>query len=113
LDPPPQPISASGPIHALGRDKVLSNTKDRFNFPKGCIVVVHKPKHNTQSGDPGSCTFRFTETGTYIVTGGTGLYAHAKGSGTYRLNGIVIGCSQNKPPLASSVIINASGPLSY
>jgi hypothetical protein len=110
-DNAPSPVSATGPIHALGIDTELSDTKDRFAFPKGSLIIVHKAKHDTQSGDPKTCTGGFTETGTYTIASGTGAYKHAHGHGTYAIAGYFIGCDQNKPPLVSSVILKASGPL--
>lgn len=107
---PPAPISATGPIHAVGRDKSLPHNMDRFNFAKGSLLVVHKPKHDTQSNDPKNCTYRFQETGTYTVASGTGIYLHAHGYGTYTLSGIGIGC---KSALVQVVTISANGPLSY
>lgn len=105
------PISAIGPIHALGKDVQLTNDKDRFVFPKGAIVVVHKATKNAQSFDPGSCTAHFTQQGTFKVVSGTGAYAHVQGSGTFTVTGIFLGCG--KVPIAAVVIIRASGPLSF
>lgn len=105
------PISATGPIHDHGKDIPVSNGKDRFSFPKGAIVVAHKPAKTSQSFDPVSCTFRFTQQGTYMVLSGTGAYAHVHGSGTFTVTAYSIGCG--KTAAASSTIIMASGPLSF
>ncbi len=105
------PISAIGPIHAHGRDVQLTSTKDRFVFPAGAIIVVHKATKNSQSFDPGSCLARFTQQGKYQVISGTGAYAKVAGSGTFTVTGYFIGCG--KTAAASSVIIQAGGPLSY
>jgi hypothetical protein len=108
--PPPAPVAATGPIDAHGRDVVLTNNKDRFVFPKGAVIVVHKVTKMSQSQDPGSCSASFTQQGTYTVVSGTGAYAKAHGSGTFTVTGFFIGCG--KTPAAASVIIKASGPLS-
>jgi hypothetical protein len=105
------PLSATGPIHALGKDTPLNNNNDRFAFPAGSLLIHHSPTADTGHFDPKTCTQRFTEQGTYRVVSGTKAYAHATGHGTYSLSGIVIGCDQNKPPKAVSIIINAAGPL--
>ena len=74
---------------------MLTRSKDRFVFPKGAIIVVHKVTKNTQSFDPGSCPGRFNQQGTFKVISGTGAYAHAQGSGTFALTGYFLGCGKN------------------
>jgi hypothetical protein len=108
------PVSATGPIHALGKDTPIINTnKDRIAFPKGSLLIRHQRTSGTESFDPTTCTGRFTEQGTFRVLSGTGAYVHATGYGTYQLAGVGIGCDQNKPPSTFSLIINAAGPLSF
>ena len=107
------PASATGPIHALGKDVQVNNKRDRFVFPKGAFVVEHHATASRQSFDKKNCTGRFTEQGTFRIVSGTKAYSHISGHGTYQLSGILIGCSQKKPPTAASIIINAAGPLSY
>jgi hypothetical protein len=107
------PLSATGPIHASGTDHVVSDHLDRFSFSQGSLLIRHTPTSHTQRNDPKACTFRFTEQGTYRVLSGTGAYKDATGNGTYRLSGIIIGCDPKKPPRASSIIINAAGPLKF
>ena len=106
-------ISATGPIHARGTDTVLSSTRDVFTFPKGSLSVTHhmNKKSVRNSYDPVTCTFRYTERGTYRVTGGTGSYAHARGHGRYAVRLISIGCDQNKAPDYFNEEIDAAGPL--
>jgi len=109
------PIAANGPIHARGTDVVINDAKDRFKFPDGNVVIKHKPDKNgsTDSFDPVTCLFTFTEHGTWKTVSGTGAYAAVQGSGTYRVLGQGIGCDENKPPEVFSLRIVAKGPLSY
>src|SRR5438128_1824969 len=86
------PVSGTGPIHAAGKDFVLSNNRDRFAFPKGDVTITHHRTSGRQSFDPANCTGRFTEAGTYQVVSGTGAYSHAAGHGTYNVTAFIIGC---------------------
>ena len=106
------PVSATGPIHALGKDVPVDNNHDKFVFPKGTVLVAHHKTSGTQHFDKVTCTAQITEQGTFTVTGGTKAYAGAKGHGTYSLSGIFIACPK-KPPLAASFIIRGAGPLSF
>ena len=108
-------IVATGPIHAKGTDHVVSATRDIFTFPNGSLFVKHHVKKHSvrQSGDPVTCHFRYSERGTYRVTGGTGAYANAHGHGHYRARADSVGCDQNAPPEVFQFRINASGPLHF
>jgi hypothetical protein len=107
-------VIANGPIHARGRDVVVSNTKDRFVFPRGSVTVVHHatPGSSRSSFDPVTCLTRQSERGTYRVTHGTGAYDDATGSGRYRSSVFAVGCSQTRKPSVFIVKVSASGPLS-
>jgi len=109
------PMAANGPIHAHGTDVVISDSKDRFKFPDGNVVIKHKPDKNgsAESFDPVTCLFTFTEHGTWKTVSGTGAYAAVQGSGTYRVLGQGFGCDENKPPEVFSFRIAGKGPLSY
>ena len=102
---------AFGPIHARGTDDQISDTKDKFVFPKGSVTVVHHAKHASDSYDPVTCYGTQNENGTYRVFDGTGAYAHAHGYGTYTLKIFFVGCSQTQPPDVFSLRVSASGPL--
>lgn len=102
-----------GPIHAKGTDKVLSNTRDKFVFPRGSIFITHHRQGSGQSGDRATCTFRFWEHGTYRVTRGTGAYAGAHGAGKYYLRAFGVSCSHNSPPNPFVLQIHAWGPLYF
>jgi hypothetical protein len=109
------PIAANGPIHARGTDVVISDFKDRFEFPDGNVIITHKPEQgtSTESFDPVTCLFTFTERGTWKTVKGTGAYADVQGNGTYRALGQGFGCDENKPPEVFILRIVAKGPLSY
>jgi hypothetical protein len=107
----PQVIVASGPISATGTDTVLGTHRDNFVFPHGTLTIRHERLTQKQTFDSRTCVGTFVETGTYVVARGTGDYAHATGSGTYKVNGIFQGCDQNAPPTSYSVVIQAHGPL--
>jgi hypothetical protein len=109
------PIAANGPIHAHGTDVVISDVKDRFKFPAGNVIIKHKPDKgsSTESFDPVTCMFTFTEHGTWKAINGTRAYNDVHGNGTYRVLGQGFGCNQNKPPKVFILRIVAKGPLSY
>jgi len=102
-----------GPIHAKGTDKVLSDTRDKFVFPRGSIFITHHRQGGGQSQDRATCTFRFWEHGTYRVTRGTGAYAGAHGAGMYHLRALGVSCSRNNPPNPFVLEIHAWGPLYF
>jgi hypothetical protein len=108
------PIAANGAIHAKGKDVVLSDFKDRFEFPDGNVVIKHKPKEGTSVDrfDPVTCLFTFRERGSWKAVRGSGAYEGVSGSGTYRVLGQGFGCSENQPPGVFFLRIVARGALS-
>ena len=104
-------VTASGPIHAAGRDIVVSDNRDRFVFPKGTLIVDHHAVSSHDSFDPKTCLGRATETGTYRIVRGTHAYSGASGHGTYHVKVLIQGCNQNRPPKQFLLEIHASGPL--
>ena len=109
------PLAATGPIHAHGTDVVTGEFKDRFEFPDGNVFIRHKPDQDsgTESFDPVTCLFKFTERGTWKTVKGTGAYADVQGSGTYRARGAGFGCDDSQPPEVFYFRVVAKGPLSY
>ena len=107
---PNPPVLGFGPIHAKGVDKQVSGHKDIFKFPRGSLVIRHQRTSQSQSHDPATCLFRFSERGTYQVARGTGAYVGAHGHGHYVVHGKFVACSQG-PPAAFVVQIRAHGPL--
>lgn len=106
-----QVVVANGPIHARGKDVVVSAHVDRFVFPKGSVKVRHHATSNHQTHDRVTCYGTFTQTGTYRVIGGTGAYAGATGHGAYTVRARFVGCSQHRPPHPFQLVLRAEGPL--
>lgn len=106
-----QTVLGFGAIHARGTDKILSATKDKFVFPKGALLVTHKRGAHHQTTDKKTCYLNEHESGTFTITGGTGAYAGASGSGTYSASVVAVGCNQNKPPSVFMIQIHAAGSI--
>ncbi|MCW2772415.1 MAG: hypothetical protein JWN91_741, partial [Nocardioides sp.] len=90
------PIAANGVIHAKGTDVVISDHRDRFEFPDGNVVIRHHVVKGSQheSLDPTTCLFTHRERGTWKTIRGTQAYADVSGRGTYRLVVQGFGCDQ-------------------
>jgi hypothetical protein len=78
-------VVASGAINATGEDIVISDTEDQFVFPDGTLTVIHAPIRGNDHFNDKKCSGSFSETGTYVISEGTGRYEGVTGSGTYRL----------------------------
>ncbi len=107
----PITVTGTGPIHAAGRDVVLSDTRDRFVFPKGNLIVEHHAVSSHESFDPKTCLAKITESGNYHIVKGTDAYRGASGHGTYVTRVLIQGCNQNKPPKQFLLEVRATGPL--
>jgi hypothetical protein len=104
-------VVASGPISATGTDMQLGVHRDNFVFPDGTLTIRHEPLTRSQKFDSRTCTFTYTETGTYDISHGTGSYAHVTGYGKYKVFAVGTGCDPNEPPTSFSQTIQAHGPL--
>ena len=80
-------VVASGAINATGEDVVISDTEDQFVFPDGTLTVIHAPVRGKEHFNDKKCTGSFRETGTYVISEGTGQYEGVTGSGNYRAVG--------------------------
>jgi hypothetical protein len=109
----PETVVANGPIHAKGTDTTISDTQDTLTFPAGTLSLTHKAQKSRDHSDPVTCLFRFTERGTYEITGGTGDYAGATGHGTYTVKAMGVGCDENAPPEVFMIRIFAKGPIHF
>jgi hypothetical protein len=113
-------VIAYGAFTGAGVDHMGNNT-DKFVFKNGSFKVHHKNgKGGTQKFNPKTCLAQITQPGTYRLSGGTGKYAGISGHGKFRFTLLFIGarnaqgkCAQNKPPVASQLIIRASGPVRF
>jgi len=80
-------VLATGPIHGHGTDHTAGPNHDVFKFAQGNVGIDHAATAQ-HPGPQAGCTFFYSERGTYDVTGGTGAYAGASGSGTYVLQDV-------------------------
>ena len=115
-------LIAYGVLTAPGTDRQNRNGTDTFIFAGGSLGIKHTPAKggDKQSFNSKTCLMQFTEKGTFTVTGGSGKYKGATGSGTYLLSIIAIGpklksgaCnpSENAVPLVWHQQINAVGKI--
>lgn len=81
------PIAANGVIHAKGKDVTLKGSRDRFEFPRGNVLIRHRVTKGSQhqSFDKATCLFTYTERGTWKAVRGTRAYADVSGGGHYRV----------------------------
>lgn len=103
-------VIGNGPIHAHGKDVVVSGHVDRFVFPRGSITIRHRNTAQHQHFDKVTCYGVFTERGVYRVTRGSGAYAGAHGHGKFSVKGTSFGCG--KQPRIFQLVLHAAGPLS-
>lgn len=82
-------VEATGPVALhLGTDTTVSNTRDTFARLGNSVNVRHTgipvPVVNRSL-----CTVSLSQTGLWRFQGGTGLYAHARGFGSFQLSGLL------------------------
>ncbi len=106
-----QSVQAIGPIVAKGRDRILDDNHDRFEFPNGTITVRHHISSSHESIDDKNCVFDGTETGTFTIVKATGAYAKVRGYGSYQAHFIAAACHEDRPPTALMGHVDASGPI--
>jgi hypothetical protein len=114
-------VIATGGFNAVGTatEQQVSTTTGQgtFTFPDGSIVLTHTNKPGGKSHfDPATCVGRFSGTGTYVISNGTGAYSGVTGSGTFHVRGMTVsahtpdGCGD--APIAVVTITRAHGRLS-
>jgi hypothetical protein len=91
INTPGGTVVATGAINASGEDVVISDTEDQFVFPDGTLTVIHAPVRTHDHFNVKKCSGSFRETGTYVISEGTGQYEGVTGSGDYRAVGSVEG----------------------
>ncbi len=115
-------VIATGAFTAVGTDvEQPSNgpsATSTFVFPDGTITVTRTDNPGgTGDFNPVACVGHFTNTGTYVLTGGTGAYSGISGGGTYSSRGTMIaartpsGCGDT--PIAVFGVGRAHGPVSF
>jgi hypothetical protein len=110
-------VIATGLVTAGGTDVEGAHNVGILRLPGGTITIRHSAGTGPQSFNPRTCLLTVSLHGTYKLLGGTGTYKGITGHGTYRLSILGVAarasngtCSQTKPPVASELIIGASGP---
>ncbi len=115
-------VIATGAFVATGIDvEQPSNgpsANSTFVFPNGTIRVTRTDNPGgTGDFNPVACVGHFTNTGTYVLAGGTGAYARISGGGTYSSRGTLIaartpsGCGDT--PIAVIGVGRAQGLVSF
>lgn len=103
-------VVASGPITGIGTERILADNSsqgtqeftNQLVFPDGTVTMdVHGS--DTTTVDPRTCAGNQTGHVTWTITGGTGAYAGATGSGTGRYTDRFVlqrdanGCNEDTP----------------
>ena len=98
----------------------MGNAADTFVFKDGSFKVTHKNgRGGSQNFNSRTCLETVLQPGTFTISGGKGKYAGITGHGTFRLTILSVGargssgCSRTKPPVATQIIIEASGPVHF
>ena len=113
-------LIATGAFTDGGKDRVLSNHKDRFKFADGSFLVTHKGKQHI-TFNAKKCLLAGKGHGTFVLSKGTGAYAGISGHGKYVLSIAGVGqrtsngkcdASNNAPPVAFEQLIRAHGKVS-
>ncbi len=80
----PCQVVASGVINGKGKDVETGPHSDTFIFPGGKLFSTHTDNEGAHRFNEQSCTGTVKISGTFQITGGTGAYKGASGSGRYR-----------------------------
>jgi hypothetical protein len=113
------PVSAIATLIARGPLTVggtINFETGHVSLPGGTLTLSHHQVHGTQGENASTCLATVTSSGTYKVTGGTGLYRHVTGHGSYSLVAYAIvkkvkGKCSISVPYAQTELLTATGPL--
>ena len=113
------PVSAIATLIARGPLTVggtVNFETGHVTLPGGTLTLSHHQVHGTQGENASTCLATLTSSGTYKVTGGTGLYRHVTGHGSYSLVAYAIvkkvkGKCSASVPYAQTELLTATGPL--
>ena len=113
------PVSATATLIARGPLTIggtINLVTGQVKLPGGTLTLSHHQVHGTQGENARTCLATVTSSGTYKITGGTGLYRHVAGHGSYSLVAYAIvkkvkrKCSVSVP-YAQTELLTATGPL--
>jgi hypothetical protein len=113
-------VILNGAFATAGVDHISTSSADTsadlFVLPGGSFQVVHTGKRGTQTFNPKSCFYGFSQPGTYKLSGGTGKYKGISGHGTYTVSGIGLSpklkngkCNPNAVATAQQIVFRGSG----
>jgi hypothetical protein len=93
-------VVATGVFNGLGSNPASVGDQELI-FPAGTLLLSTEFTGGSGGFDPVTCIGRGSSNGTFVVTGGSGRFAHASGSGTFSGSGLTIarrlaggGCSE-------------------
>lgn len=85
-------VVAAGPIRGAG---TFEETDDedviRFVFPQGSLTLDAPSTEESEDFNERTCSGSFAFSGPFTIIDGTGVYADAKGSGTFQGRGRFVG----------------------
>ena len=113
------PVSATATLIARGPLTVggtVNLETGHVKLPGGTLTLSDHQVHGAHSENARTCLATVTSSGTYKVTGGTGLYRHVTGHGSYSLVAYAIvkkvkGKCSVGVPYALTELLTATGPL--
>jgi hypothetical protein len=118
----PTRVVAVGAIRGRGTVRVRSSADNRIDhmtlrLRRGSVFLVAVEKAFAVHPDPARCRATTTGHGTWRITGGTRAYRGARGRGTYRRRGVIVGArgpdgsclGQNAAPAATRVRVRMTG----
>ncbi len=121
----PGKVIASGPVTRVGieteTDGPNGDVLATFTFDTG-VVSVDLSGVRQSNFDPATCIAKPTESGTFTITGHSGIYSGVTGGGTYSGHGITVGSRGTQgqcfgpgsgiPPALSVFIARMAGTVS-
>jgi len=120
----PVAVQANGPISGVGTVTQIARSASggrevnlvTLRFATGTVRLV-APERSGWKIDARSCAAKAFGAGTFRITGGTGAYRGARGSGSFTNHGVALGarsadgaCLADKaPPVVNYVVVTLSG----
>src|SRR2546421_6805487 len=108
------PISGTGvdltlSSRSVGRDGRVSHDIDALVFNNGSVLIKDVGR-DSSTFNLATCTGTIAEAGNFVITGGTGAYAGAKGAGLFTVTGTIHfpvvagGCDFDHPSGVGTVV---------